>query len=197
MTKIFVARPAPPPPVGTSTYALTPSAEASMTEDHGIAKPLDYSLPSTGGYAMNGDWMFDVEIYILDTASKLPVRAVNLKTGDKKTFTDRLGCARFNLPRGHHEILIEGNGYLEKSFVPEATRFDPIIIKLAPLDSDSIFTVFSSGEVIQGERRPDNPGHHQSGELQDWLGKYWWSLALVGLTGVTFYYMGKSKTPST
>ena len=197
MTKVFIARPAAaptPPATMPQNYSLSPEAEISKIEGHGIVEGLKYPIARTGGYVTDGKFMFDVEIYLIDTFSKLPIRAVNLKTGDTKTFTDRLGCARFTLPRGHHDILIEGNGYLEKGFVPESTRFDPIIIKLAPLDSDSIFTVFSSGEVIQGERRPDNPGHNQSSELQEWLGKYWWSLALVGLTGVSFYYFGKSKT---
>jgi len=196
LTKIFVARPATlqPPITPPQSYSVSLEAQALEISDPGIVEPLTYDLPSKGPYVTEGGWMFDVELYVFDTSTKLPIRAVNLKTGDKKTFTDRLGCARFNLTRGHHEILIEGLGYIEtKDFVPRATKFEPIIVKL-DLDSDIIFTVFSSGEVVQGERRAlDNPGHHQSSELSEFLRQYWWAFGLVGLTGATFYFMGKAK----
>jgi len=177
-------------------YSLSPEAEISKIDGRGIIDPLKYEMPSKGAYVTDGGWMYAVEIYVFDTATKLPIRAVTLKVGDKKTITDRLGCARLNLPRGNHEILIEGNGYLEtKDFVPRATRFDPIIVKLAPLDSDVIFTVFSTGEIVQGERRiTDNPGHPQSSELSEFLRNYWWAFAAVGLAGASFYYLGKAKS---
>lgn len=198
MTKIFVARPPAlpaPPATQPQSYALTTEAQISDIEGKGIVEGLKYPMPGTGGYQTDAGWIFGVELYVFDTATKLPIRAVTLKVGDKKTITDRMGCARFNLNRGHHEILIEGNGFLEtKDFVPQATRFDPIIIKLSPLDSDCIFTVFSSGEIVQGERRLDNPGHQQSSELSEFLRNYWWAFAAVGLAGVTFYYVGKSKS---
>jgi len=201
MTKVFIARPADTPaPTVTppQSYALTPDAKARILKGDGIVEGLQYPIRGVGSYKTTAGSSFDFELNILDTASKLPIRAMKVESGLVKGFTDRLGRIIMHLPAGFNKVVISGHGYLEKgtNFAPAATRFEPIVLEV-DLDSDAIYTVYSTGEVIPGERKVlDNPGHH-SGEFQEWLGRYWWVIGLAGASGLVFHYLGKTKTPST
>lgn len=152
-----------------------------------------------GAYQVVGGSAFNLELNVFDAASERPIRAVEIESGLTKGFTDRLGRLVLWLPRGKNLVVIEGSGYVEKGdFTPETVKFDPLRLEV-DLDSDAIYTIYSSGEIVQGERRvlkvPDNPGHN-SGELEAFLRDYWWAIGLVGATGLTMYYIGKSRTPS-
>ena len=161
-----------------------------MLKGPDTVEPLQYPIPTKGPYLTDAGSEFDFELNILDTASKLPIRAVAVESGLSKGFTDRLGRIVFRLPRGHNRVVIEGHGYVERgTFAPELVKFEPVYLEV-DLDSDAVYTVYSSGEVVPGERRIiDNPGH--SSDLQEWLNKYWW-VGLVGAAGVGLYYLGKS-----
>ena len=199
MTKVFIARPPELQfPVTTQMkYELSPEARVVAPRLPEVATPPKHPDMYSKLYHMTGGSVFDFELNLLDTTSKLPIRAVEVGTGCRKGFTDRLGRIVFNLPRGHNKIVIEGHGYVEKGdFAPEIVKFDPIRLDV-DLDSDSIYTVYSTGEVIPGERKVlDNPGHN-SGELEDFLKEHWLTIGLVGAAGITFYYLGKSKTQKT
>jgi len=103
-----------------------------------------------------------------------------------------------NLPRGRNKVIIAGSGYVESGdFTPEAVSFDTIHLDV-DLDSDEIFTIFSTGEIIPGEFKTlDNPGHNavgNPGSLESFLRENWLMLGLVGAAGFTMYYMGKSRS---
>ena len=194
MTKVFVAKPALPqlPITPHQGYSLSPDAKALALKGDNIVNPLTYPIRGKGPYLTTAGSEFDFELNILDTASKLPIRAVGIESGLSKGFTDRLGRIVFRLPRGHNKVVINGSGYIERgSFAPEAVKFEPIQLEV-DLDSDAIYTVYSTGEVIPGERRVDNP-RRSSGELEAFLRDYWWAIGLVGVTGLGMYYLGKSK----
>lgn len=162
-----------------------------------IEDPLEYTVHGKGAYQTTNGSSFDFELNILDTASKLPIRGVMIESGLVKGFSDRLGRLVMHLPFGHNKIVVSGAGYLEKGdFTPEAVKFDPIYLEV-DLDSDAIYTVYSTGEVVPGERKIlDNPGHgSNSGEFETFLRDNWIAIGIAGLTGVGMYYLGKSKTP--
>lgn len=202
MTKIFVARPPDLHPISPHReYSVSPETKALMTQKSDIVKPLTYESAGKGRYVPDGGYEFNLELNVLDTASKLPIRGVDVNSGDIKGFSDKLGRIVLRLPRGYNEVVLAGLGYLEKGdFAPEATQFEPILLKV-DMDSDAIYTIYSSGQIVPGERKVlDNPGHGVSGapfDLEAWLREYWWALGLVGAAGVTFYYIGKSRNSST
>lgn len=197
MTKVYIAKPAAmptPPATSPQNYSIDPEAMAGMAKNRDIIEPLKFPIMGKGKYAPDAGFEFNFELNILDTASKQPIRAVEVISGDHKKFTDRLGRVVFRLNRGFNKVVISGLGYLEKgsNFAPQATTFAPIMLDV-DLDSDAVYTVYSTGEVIPGERRIlDNPGH-SSGDLEAFLKSYWWVLGTVGIAGVGMYYLGKSK----
>ncbi len=202
MTKIFIARPPDLNPVSPhKEYYMAPEDKAAMLLEPEIERPKDFIV--TGGkgrYVPDGGYEFNIELNLLDTASKLPIRGVDVISGEFKGFTDKIGRVMLRLPRGHNEVLLTGKGFLEDgNFAPSPMSFEPILLKV-DLDSDSTFTIYSTGQVVPGERKTlDNPGHGVGGapfDLEAWLRNYWWALGLVGAAGVTFYYLGKSRAPS-
>ena len=170
-----------------------------MIKGSDIKEPLKYPIPSKGPYLTDGGSSFDFELNVLDTASQRPIRAVEVESGLVKGFTDRVGRIVLHLPRGPNKVVVSGNGYVESgSFTPEAVKFEPGYLEV-DLDSNAVYTVYSTGEVVPGERKVlDNPGHgSNSSEFEAFLRDNWITIGLAGLTGVGMYYLGKSKTQKT
>jgi hypothetical protein len=172
---------------------MTPDARALAIQDPGLVEPLRYPFPNKGPYLTDAGSEFNLELNILHTRSKQPIRGVEIEVGESKKFTDKLGRVIMRLPRGHNRVVVSGLGYLEKgNFAPAATSFEPMVLEV-DLDSDAVYTLYSTGQIVPGERKIlDNPGH-SSGDLEAFLKNYWWLLATVGISGVGFYYLGKSK----
>ena len=199
MTKVFVATPPDLHPISPHReYSMAPEVRAAMLLEPEIERPKDFIVSEgKGRYVPDGGYEFDLELNLLDTASKLPIRGVDIVSGEFKGFTDKIGRVLLRLPRGNNEILLTGKGFLEKgNFAPEATSFEPILLKV-DLDSDSTFTIYSTGQVVPGERKAlDNPGHHSIGnsfDLESFLKQHGVALGLIGVAGVTMYFLGKSK----
>lgn len=202
LTKIFVARPPDLHPTSPHReYSVSPETKALMTQKSDIVKPLTYNTTGKGRYVPDGGYEFNLELNVLDTASKLPIRGVDINSGEIKGFSDKLGRIVLRLPRGYNEVVLAGLGYLEKGdFAPESTQFEPILLKV-DMDEDAIYTIYSSGQIVPGERKilNNNPGHHgsiNSSELGTWLRENWWMLVLGGGVGVSLYYLGKGRSPS-
>jgi len=199
LTKIFIARPdVQPQPLTTPPhgYGLSPEARALMLKGANIEDPLTYDIPGKGLYAMTGGSSFDFEVNILDSSLKLPVRAVEIESGLVKGYTDRLGRLILHLPRGRNKVTVSGFGFVEEgNFTPKRVDFDPIVLEV-DIDSDEIVTLYTSGEIVKGERHAlGNPGHGRghSSNLESFLREYGWALGIIGITGVAAYYFGKSR----
>lgn len=171
-----------------------------MLKGDEMKEPLTYPIRGKGLYQTTEGASFDFEINMLDSSSQRPMRAVEVKSGLVKGFTDRLGRLIMHLPRGFNKVIIEGHGFVETGeFTPKRVDFDPVALEI-DLDCDEIVTVYSGGEVIKGERHElGNPGHHGLGNpinFESFLKKWGWALGLIGVTGVAMYYVGKSRKPS-
>ncbi|GAH82906.1 unnamed protein product, partial [marine sediment metagenome] len=139
-----------PPDTQPQNYSISPEARA---HESGIVPGLEYPIIGVGTYKVTGGSSFDFELNVFDTASKLPIRAVEVESGLLKGFTDRLGRIVLHLPFGANTVVVSGSGYLEKGdFAPEAVKFEPIYLEV-DLDSDAIYNVYSSGHVVPGERK--------------------------------------------
>lgn len=192
MTKIYKATPPRKPESrgpGGKPYAISPEAEGILRERPPEAPP-DHGNGTIGGskYLTDAGSEFTFELNVLDTASKKPIRGVEIKIGDNKSFTDRVGRAVFRLPFGSNSVFVNGAGFIEAGeFAPRATQFEPMVLEL-DVDSDSIYTIYSSGQVVPGERHePGNP-HGSSFDIETFIRENWKSLGLVG-GGVTATYL--------
>ena len=167
-----------------------------MIQGDDTETPLSYDIPSKGMYVTDAGASFDFEVNLLDSDSKLPIRAVEIESGLVKGFTDRLGRLILHLPRGRNKVTISGFGYVEAGdFTPKRVDFDPVVLDV-DLDSNEIVTVYTSGEIVKGERHEaGNPGHGRghSNSLESFLREYGWALGIIGVTGVAAYYFGKSR----
>ncbi len=203
MTKLYIAEPVKestpdlaPEPTGRPYHVDAETGVAMLKKDQ-REKGLKYEIPRENRYSTGIKNEFDIELNIFDVEKKLPVRGVEVQAGSDKAITDRTGRATLILKRGLHDILISGNGFVETGdFAPIPVKFDKMLIN-AEVDSDAIFTIYSSGEIIRGERRQFNqPNHGQTGnnsETAAFLRENWVALGLagLGLAGVA-YYVGKS-----
>ncbi len=200
MTKVFVAAPPKtlPPITPHQSYSLSPEAQAIMLKGDEKEEPLTYPIPGKGLYQTTEGASFNFEINLLDSGSKRPIRAVEIKSGLIKGFTDRLGRLIMHLPRGYNDVVVGGHGFVETGeFTPKRVDFDPVALQI-DLDSDEIVTVYTSGEIIQGERHDlsNNPGHHgglKPFDLESFLKQHGVALGLIGAAGVTMYFLGKSR----
>ncbi len=157
---------------------------------------LKYEIPRENRYSTGVASEFDIELNIFDAEKKLPVRGMAVESGTQRGITDRIGRSTLHLKRGLHDIVISGNGFVETGdFAPTPVKFDKMLIN-AEVDADAIFTIYSSGEIVKGERREHNPNHGQkmgNSEIPLFLREHWVGIGLagIGLAGVA-YYIGKS-----
>ncbi len=201
MTKLYVATPATEPnadlapaPTGGRLYSVDAEAEAVMGKHR--ERGVKWDIPRENRYSTGLGDDFDLELNIYDAERRQPIRGVEVKTGTNKGFTDRTGRVILNLKRGNHEVIVSGNGFVEASdFAPIPVKFDQLVIN-AEMDSEATYTVYSSGQIVRGERRQHNPNHGQkvgNSEVPLFLREHWVGIGLagLGLAGVA-YYVGKS-----
>ncbi len=197
MTKIYKATPPRKPeslsPGGTP-YAISPEADVILRGMPPEAPP-DHGYGTQGGsrYLTTAGSEFDLEVNVLDSQSKRPVRAVEVKSGLTKGYTDKLGRLTLRLPTGHNSVSINGSGYVEDgSFTPKRVEFEPMGLKVE-LDSDEIITLYTSGEIVQGERHePGNP-HGSSFDLETFIRKNWKILGVAGGGIAATYVLTKKR----
>jgi len=205
MTKLYVAepivepKPELDPQIAGRLYHIDADTEAVM-----IKQPRDrgvkWDIPRENRYSTGLGDDFDLELNIYDAERRQPIRGVEVITGATKGFTDRTGRAVLNLKRGNHEVIVSGNGFVEAGdFAPTPVTFEKLLIT-AEMDSDATYTVYSSGQIVRGERRElanQGPAHHGqpagNTEATQFLKDHWIGLGLagLGLAGVA-YYVGKS-----
>jgi hypothetical protein len=204
MTKLYLAEPAKEPnpdlapePTGR-LYSVDSETEAAL-----LKKPTErgvkYEIPRENRYSTGVGSDFDVELNVYDAEKALPIRGMSVDCGTQRGITDRTGRAVLTLKRGLHNIIVSGNGFVETGdFAPTPVKFDKMIIN-AEVDENAIFTVYSSGQIVRGERRQfnqPNPHHGQpmkKPETAVFIRENWVALELAGLdlAGVA-YYIGKS-----
>ena len=203
VTKLYVATPVAEPnadlapaPTGGRLYSVDHETEAAMLKPRERGGKWD--IPRENRYTTGLGDDFDVEINIFDAEKALPNRGMAVESGTQKGITDRTGRVTLNLKRGQHDIVISGNGFVETGdFAPIPVKFDKMLIT-AEVDSDAIFTCYSSGQIVAGERRQLNQPHHgqpmKNTETAVFIRENWVALGLagLGLAGVA-YYIGKSK----
>jgi len=156
--------------------------------------PEDHAYGTQGGsrYLTDAGSVFSLEINVLDTQSKLPIRGTQISVDNKKLYTDRIGQALFRLPVGLNKVHITGSGYVEAgSFAPRPVQFEPLLIEV-DLDSDSTFTVYSTGEIIPGERRVAG-STAQGIDIKEFIQDNWKILTLAGGGILGVYMVGKRK----
>ena len=202
MTKLYIAEPVKKPnpdlapaPTGRP-YHVDAETGAAMLKKDQREPGLKYEIPRENRYSTGVGLDFDIELNIFDAEKALPIRGMAVESGTQKGITDRTGQTTLNLTRGLHDIVISGNGFVETGdFAPIPVKFDKMLIN-ADVDRDAIFTIYSSGEIVRGERRQHNPNHGQTvktPETAAFLRENWVALGLagLGLAGVA-YYIGKS-----
>ncbi len=202
VTKLYVATPVAEPnadlapaPTGGRLYSVDSDAEAVQLKQH-REKGIKWEIPRENRYSTGVASDFDIELNIFDAEKKLPVRGMEVESGTQRGITDRTGRATLNLKTGLHDIVISGNGFVETGdFAPTPVKFDKMLIN-ADVDRDAIFTIYSSGLIVEGERRQHAPNHGKTvknTETAGFIRENWVALGLagLGLAGVA-YYIGKS-----
>ena len=202
MTKLYIAEPVKEPnadlapaPTGGRLYSVDSEAGAARLKKDQREPGLKYEIPRENRYSTGVGLDFDIELNVFDAEKKLPVRGVEVESGTQRGITDRTGRTTLNLTRGLHDIVISGNGFVETGdFAPTPVKFDKMLIN-ADVDRDAIFTIYSSGEIVRGERRQHNPNHGQTVKTPEtavFIRENWVALGLAGLgLAVGAYYVGK------
>ena len=195
MTKIYSARPVQPPPPhreGKGYIVTAPGAQIKRVSKEPVPLGVMHTKrnsPTT--YLTSLGYEHSLTLYVLDSASKRPLRSVKIETHDSvRGHTDRLGKLTLKLNHGSHQISLNGIGYAEAgAFTPTKVEFKPINFQI-DLDSDETATIYTSGEIVQGEfHNPNNP-HRTTKDLPLLLSENWQLLALVGGAGAIAYYLG-------
>ncbi len=201
MTKLYIAEPVKEPnpdlapaPTGRP-YHVDAETGAAMLKKDQREQGLKYEIPRENRYSTGVASDFDIELNVFDAEKALPIRGMQVESGTQRGITDRTGRAILTLKRGHHDIIVSGNGFVETGdFAPIPVKFDKMLIN-AEVDEDAIFTVYSSGQIVKGERREHNPNHGQTvnkPETAVFIRENWVALGLAGLgLAVGAYYVGK------
>ncbi len=203
MTKLYLATPVSEPnadlapePTG-KLYHVDAETGAAMLKKDQREPGLKYEVPRENKYSTGVASDFDIELNVFDAEKALPIRGMQVESGTQRGITDRTGRAILTLKRGHHDIIVSGNGFVETGdFAPIPVKFDKMLIN-ADVDRDAIFTIYSSGEIVRGERRQFNQPHHgqtvKNTETAGFIRENWVALGLagLGLAGVA-YFIGKS-----
>lgn len=203
MTKLYVAKPVnepnpdlSPEPTGR-LYQVDAETDAVILKKVQREQGLKYEIPRENRYSTGVKNDFDIELNIFDVESASPIRGMQVESGTQKGITDRTGRVVLTLERGLRDIIVSGTGFVETGdFAPTPVKFDKMVIN-AEVDEDAVFTVYSSGQIVQGERRELAQPHHgqtvKNTESATFLRENWVALGLagLGLAGVA-YYVGKS-----
>lgn len=206
MTKVFIAQPTdkPIPEMDTMVagrlYSLDAEATAvSMKTPR--ERGVKWEIPRENSYSTGQGMDFDFELNCFDSEKQLPIYGMFVESGTKKGFTDRVGRVVLNLKRGNNKVIVSGEGYVEAGkFAPQSVKFEPLVLEV-DLDQDSVYTVFSTGEIVPGERRhqTEGTGIQPAGNSDAVLffREYWVAIGLTGLGLVGAYYLGKNKKTET